>query len=85
MTEFEAKAIAEAAAKAAVDNTLMRLGIDVNDPDGFAAVRADLLYVRSLREASDRVKSASISSLIGIVFMALAGVLVLGVRAWIAS
>lgn len=93
MTPNEVKAIAEGAAREAVRETLLTLGIDVRDPikaqtgmavlrevvfaDGFAA---DMARVRKWCKAVDTVEAKGFLALIGFLVTGALGLIVVGVK-----
>lgn len=91
--------IAEAAAKAAVEETLIKLGIDVSNPikaqQDFMVLREvgklvmdsefrkDMEHLRSWRMAINDVKSKGLITLVGILVTGSVALLVAGFRGWI--
>lgn len=69
----ELRAIAEQAAEAAVAKTLMRLGIDVEDPEEYGEVRRDFVHLRTWRQTSDTIKKQGLVTAIGFIATALLG------------
>jgi hypothetical protein len=63
MTDAEIKQIAEAAAEAAIEKTLLRLGVDPEDKESFVESRKDFAYLRRLRVGSDTFKRQGLSTL----------------------
>jgi hypothetical protein len=76
MTDAEIKAIAEAAADAAIEKTLLRLGVDPDDKDGFAETRKDFAYLRRLRVGAETFKRQGISTLASVITTFVIGSLV---------
>jgi hypothetical protein len=81
MDRAEIIAIAEAAAKAAVDTTLLRLGIDVNEPEEFTKTRDAIAYARRLNDATQTVKKAGLTAAAGALITAGLAILWLGFQA----
>ena len=95
----EMRTIAEAAAKAAVEETLVKLGIDVSNPikaqQDFMVLREvgklvmdsefrkDMEHLRTWRMAINDVKSKGIITLVGIIVTGSVALLVAGFRGWI--
>lgn len=95
----EIRMIAEAAAKAAVEETLIKLGIDVSNPikaqQDFMVLREvgklvmdsefrkDMEHLRTWRMAINDVKSKGIITLVGIIVTGSVALLVAGFRGWI--
>jgi len=91
--------IAEAAAKAAVEETLIKLGIDVSNPikaqQDFMVLREvgklvmdsefrkDMEHLRAWRMAINDVKSKGIVTLVGILVTGSVALIVAGFRGWI--
>lgn len=84
MTEAEVKLIAEAAAKAAavaaVDHTMLRLGIDPKDPEAFTETRNALAYARRMYGASETIKKAGLVSAVGVLATAFLSIIWLGFK-----
>ena len=72
MTEAEVRSIAEAAAKAAVQETLLRFGLSSDDP---LEVQRDMQHLRSWREASETVKRQGIITAVGIITAGIMGLI----------
>lgn len=95
----EMRMIAEAAAKAAVEETLVKLGIDVSNPikaqQDFMVLREvgklvmdsefrkDMERLRTWRMALNDVKSKGIVTLVGILVTGSVALIVAGFRGWI--
>lgn len=75
MTEAEVQHLAQSAADAAVEKMLLRIGVDPENPEEFAALRADLRYARSLRTATETIKRQSIKAAVSTVVIAIVGAL----------
>jgi hypothetical protein len=63
VTDAEIREIAEAAAEAAIEKTLLRLGVDPEDKESFAESRKDFAYLRRLRVGSDTFKRQGLTTL----------------------
>lgn len=63
MTEPEMERVAKLAAKEAVQETFVRLGIDPNKP--FEA-QQDMQFLRSVRKSSETIKKQGIVTTVGI-------------------
>lgn len=95
----EMRVIAEVAAKAAVEETLVKLGIDVSNPikaqQDFMVLREvgklvmdsefrkDMELLRTWRMAINDVKSKGIVTLVGILVTGSMALIVAGFRGWI--
>jgi hypothetical protein len=95
----ELRDIAEQAAKEAVRETLLSLGIDVSDPiaaqKDFMVLREvgklvmdpefrkDMEHLRTWRIAVKEVKSKGLLTLVGLIVTGLAGFVVVGAKAWL--
>lgn len=64
MTEAEIRKIAHEAARQAVKETLISLGVDADDPLEY---QRDMQHLRSWRQASETVKRQSIITAVGII------------------
>lgn len=82
MTEFDMHRIAEAAAEAAVNKTLLRLGLDPEDKESFADSRADFAYLRKLRVGSELFKKQGLSTLASVITTFVIGALVAAIYKW---
>lgn len=95
----EMRTIAEVAAKAAVEETLVKLGIDVSNPikaqQDFMVLREvgklvmdsefrkDMEHLRTWRMAINDVKSKGLITLVGIIVTGSVALIVAGFRGWI--
>lgn len=95
----EIQAIAEAAAKAAVEETLLSLGIDTRDPiqaqRDFMVLREvgrlvmdsefrkDMEHLRNWRLAVKEVKTKGLITLVGILVTGAVALLVAGLKGWV--
>lgn len=96
---MDMRIIAEVAAKAAVEETLVKLGIDVTNPikaqQDFMILREvgklvmdsefrkDMEHLRTWRVAINDVKSKSLITLVGIIVTGSVALLVAGFKGWI--
>lgn len=90
------KQIASDAAKEAITELFLKLGIDVSNPIDVqrdmlalrtlshqindAEIAHDMAYLRSLRTASDSIKSKTMLTLVGLLVVGLVSALVVGVK-----
>ena len=95
----EIRTVAEAAAKAAVEETLLKLGIDTRDPiqaqKDFMVLREvgklvmdsefrkDMEHLRTWRVAVNDVKSKGLITVVGILITGTIGLLVAGFQGWV--
>ena len=63
----ETRAIAQEAARAAVKEFFLALGVNADDPEAVTAVQKDFAHLRAWREASDTVKRTSLKTAVGII------------------
>lgn len=77
MTRDEINTIADEAAKKAVREILLALGIDASNPHSIIEAQADHKFVRDWRESTEAVKSKAIRTAVGIVISGLVGYFVL--------
>lgn len=82
MTDAEIKALAEAAAEAAVNKLMLRIGIDPDEIDAFAKQRADFTYLRKLRIGSETFKRQGITTLASVVTTFIIGSIVAAIFKW---
>ena len=82
MTDAEIREIAEAAAEAAVNKTLLRLGLDPEDSASFADSKADFAYLRRLRVGSELFKKQGISTIASVITTFIIGALVAAAMKW---
>ena len=83
MTEAEMKEVAHEAAREAVKETFMTLGIDMENHESIQDTQADLLYMRRLRSGSDDLAKGIKRSGISIAVLAMAYVLWQGIKTYI--
>lgn len=79
MTEQQVRAIASEAAREAVLDTLLRLGVSAENP---LEMQRDMQHLREWRVSSQELKKKGMLTLIGIFCTGLAGLIVLGLRQW---
>jgi hypothetical protein len=77
MTEDEARSIAKVAAKEALSEMLITLGVDPDEP---TEMQKDMAFVRSLRESSEAVKRQGLLTAIGILVAGVLGLIWLAVK-----
>lgn len=65
--------------------TMAFLGVDMADKEQVAALKADLSFVRSLRERCDRVGRSMTDAITKAIMLAILGLLVVGFAFWIRS
>lgn len=76
MTDAEIKNLADAAAEAAVNKLMLRIGIDPEDAEAIPGLKADLGYLHRLRAGSDAFKRQGISTVASVLTTFLIGSLV---------
>lgn len=62
-------------AKAAVQETFLALGVDMSSPGEVKNVQQDFAFVRSSRHTLRTVRSSAITTLVGIILTAIAGLI----------
>lgn len=72
MTHDEAHSIAKAAAKEALHEMFMALGVDTNDA---TEVQKDMAFIRQWRESSEAVKRRAMIAAIGVIVIGLLGLI----------
>jgi hypothetical protein len=78
ITSEEARLIAESA----VENVLLRLGIDPGDPDGMASIRDDLQFLQRMNRGAKEVKRATIKTCVGAVVTGGIAMVLIGLKDW---
>jgi hypothetical protein len=73
LSQADIQHIASEAAKEAVRQTLLTLGVNIEKPDSILKMQQDFAYLRDWREASGTIKARTITTLVGIVVTGLAG------------
>jgi hypothetical protein len=68
--------------RAAVQETLITMGMDVSDP---LQLQQDMAFLRDLRRASDTVKTRGILVVVGLMVTAIVGAAWLGIKAALSS
>ena len=66
LSSSEIQHIASETAKAAVRETLLTLGVNINEPEAVKKMQQDFAYLRDWREASGTIKARTITTLVGI-------------------
>jgi hypothetical protein len=98
MDNIQLQVMADAAAKKAVAEVLLHLGIDANDPiktqAEFQAVRElatvmkdaeiaeDIAFVRRLRKASDTIQDTTWKTIVRVLVTGAVGVFLIGTKDW---
>lgn len=77
ITEADVKRIADEAAKKAVDNLMMRLGVDSSDADDVGDFRKDLAHLRTWRLASGIVGVSMLRTAVGVIVTGFLGAIYL--------
>lgn len=82
MTEEDQKLkrVADEAARKAVSDALLHLGIDVDNPETNADLKDDLAFLSRLNRGSREVKNAAIKTCVGAFITATIALMVLGIR-----
>ncbi|MCP3368291.1 hypothetical protein [Bradyrhizobium cajani] len=80
VTEAEIKEVAVKAAKAAVMETLLLMGVDVSKPEAVQEMQADFQQVRKWRKSVETVQRQSLLTAIGIVVSGIIGAIVVTLR-----
>ena len=71
----EVREIAQEAARAAMKEFLLVLGVNAEDPEAVIAVQKDFAHLRSWREASETVKSMGLRTAVGAIVAGLLGLI----------
>ena len=99
LSQADIERIVEASTKKAVEDTLLRIGVDIGNPikaqADFLALRElsqmlgdrefqeDLAYLRRWRISINSIQAKGLATLVGIVVTGLAAIVVMGLRKWI--
>lgn len=78
--EDSAKEIAKTAAREAVYETLMLLGIDAETPAGVRQAQRNFIFLDDLRTGTEAVKRRTLMLTVGAIFTAIAAWITLGMR-----
>jgi hypothetical protein len=73
------KEIAEEAATQAVENTLLKLGFNLED---VTEIQADMAAVRNWRKAQVQIRSTTRTAAIWVLVSGFAAIILLGVKSW---
>lgn len=73
LSSSEIQHIASETAKAAVRETLLTLGVNIEKPDAVLKMQQDFAYLRDWREASGTIKARTITTLVGILVTGMVG------------
>jgi TRAP-type mannitol/chloroaromatic compound transport system substrate-binding protein len=77
MTPAEVQNVAEAAARKAVAEMLLMLGVDASDPKAIKEMQRDFAYVRSWRESVVTVRSAGLKAAVTVLVTGALGAVLL--------
>lgn len=66
MTHDEIQHIASEAAKQAVRELLVAMGVNANDPEALLKMQADFRHLRTWRESADTVRKQGLKTAVGI-------------------
>jgi hypothetical protein len=73
LNSSEIERIASAAATAAVEKTLLAMGVDVSKPEAIQEMQRDFAHVRIWRQSVDTVRRQSLVAAVGILLSGIAG------------
>jgi hypothetical protein len=80
VSETRLEEVAKAAAREAVHETLLMLGIDASTPGAIERVQRDFLFLRDLRSGTDAVKRKTLLWAVGVVLTTIAAYVALGFK-----
>ena len=66
LNDAEIQDIADAAAKSAIRNLFMNMGVDISDPKALLEMQSDFRHLRSWRRAKEKVQSTALTTAIGV-------------------
>jgi hypothetical protein len=72
--------VAKAAAKEAIGEWMLTLGVDASDPQAIIAIQKDFAMLRALRESMELVRRKSITTAVGLLVAGLLAALVFVAR-----
>lgn len=81
MTETEIKQVAEAAAKEAVREMLLAMGVDASKPESLLEMQKDFAHTRKWRKSVETVQRQSLLSAVGIIVTGAIGALYMAFKA----
>ncbi len=81
MTEAEIKQVAETAAKEAVRETLLMMGVDVSKPEAVTEMQADFNHVRKWRTSVETVQRQGLITAVGVLVSGAIGALYMAFKA----
>jgi hypothetical protein len=79
-TSDEIRHIASEAAKSAVRELLVAMGVDANDPKSLITMQKDFAHLRAWRESIETVKTKSITVAIGTIVVGVLGAIWMAIR-----
>jgi hypothetical protein len=80
LTSSEIEHIASAAAKKAVHETLLMLGVDASEPDEIKEMQRDFAHLREFRQSIVAVRRHSWKIVVGILLSGVAGAVMLAFK-----
>lgn len=78
LSSSEIQHIASETARAAVQETLLAMGVDVSDPRSIQEMQKDMAHVRVWRTSIETVQRQSLIAAVGIIISGLAGLIWMG-------
>lgn len=76
------KTIAEAAARQAVVETFVTLGVDAKNPEAVITMQKDFAHLRLWRESIDTVKKQSLRTAVGVIMTGVLGAIYMLFMGW---
>lgn len=80
MTPHEVEQIATKAAREAVRETLLTMGVDVSKPDALLSMQLDFAHTRRVRLATETIGRQSIMTAVAVAVTAFAGLIYAALR-----
>jgi hypothetical protein len=80
ITEARLEEVAKAAAREAVQETFLMLGIDASSPGAIERAQRDFLFLRDLRSGTDAVKRKTLLWFFGVILTTIAAYVALGFK-----
>jgi hypothetical protein len=80
MTEAEIKQIVTQSAKAAVQETLLLLGVDVSKPEAIQEMQLDFAHTRKWRKSVETVQRQGLMAAVGVLVSGMAGAIYMALR-----
>jgi hypothetical protein len=78
----ETEVIAKIAAREAVKEWLVTIGIDASDPEAIINLQKDFAYVRTWRRSIETVRTTSVRTAVGVIVTGFLGIIYVLFKGW---